>query len=205
MNIHIAPGFDKLTNLMMEWLTNLTDSDSHGLFGANASRKELILKIEANADNHLLVVFYGHGAPSALLTETLLGSIPVEPDKAYLCDANDFNKSKRTEIFAYCCWSSLEMGTEIRNNRHGRYVGYRGELPFLAAPVVADAFEQPVREVVLRISREGGIYDDIINDLLSGYKAEHKKWLDGEHSEHDRSLMVCMFLEEHVRLLDRKI
>lgn len=205
MRIYVAAGFDELTTLMLGWLAKLVSGESKRLFGEDASRAEFLSNIENMPSDNLLVVFYGHGTSSALLTAAHLGSVPVDQDKSHLCVAKDLEELGRVEVFAYCCSSSLDLGNSIREKNYGRFVGYRGELLFSTAPFEANAFERPLIDVVTKLGESGGVYDEAVEDLLQGYEMEHERWLAGEYSREDRSMMICMFLEEHMRLLDRDI
>lgn len=202
MRLITAASYDDLTRHMLEWLSKFNSTEVRALFGEDASRAKLLSYIDTHRDS-MLLVFYGHGVPAAFLTAAHLGSEPVEQDKAYFCKATDFKDSSNVHILAYCCSAAANFGKEIRKaGGDSKFIGYRYEIPFSTAPLEVDAFERPLDGTVNELLGNGEIDDDVGDRLVRDYRKEHASWLSGEYSTEDRAMMVCMFLEEHMRALD---
>lgn len=208
MRVMVAAGYDDLTREMQKWLSD-TYSKLEGiepLFGESASRSRLLSIIRESEDG-LVLIFFGHGDPVALLTAAHLGAEPFCKRGSRLCTADDLVETLSVQVFAYCCSSSADLGERVRRaGADNRFLGYRGEIPFSTALAEVDAFKRPVMGVVSSILEAGEIDPrEVIADLLDGYRREHERWLRGDLSEEDRSMLICMCLEEHVRLLDRRV
>jgi|GEM_PF-4439938 len=209
--ILVAPRYDQLTTAMEIWMREL-EKELHAsganvipIYGNRATGAELGQVLTEIGNSEVLLVFYGHGVDEAFCTVRSPGS-PVVVDgveHGRLCGFEEFDKTARLAIAAFCCHAAKDLGRALRRRATpARFLGFTDYLDFVFEPSAQVAFARPMARIVSETVALGELTRDAWRRLHEEYTAVSAEWTSGSMAGSDRSLLVAMFLDEHRDFID---
>src|SRR5262249_7733830 len=152
-------------------------------FADDASRDRFWGLITSFPSNPVLIVFFGHGVPGALLTSASLGDKSRDYENRHgtlLAFDDDIPQNVTLHVVGFCCSAALKLGVSLRERNH-RFLGFSSNLYFVFGWPYEDAFRRPISRALRQIiTTRGNVGEESWRTLLDEYTTEYNKWTFGE-------------------------
>ena len=200
---------DELTGILKEWLKDIPvppEINKHLLVGNSVERGEVTQLLEVVKENQSVKIFVGHGAPNALLGPPLDEATIIQIDGkefAVLYDADSARLGPDT-LFAFCCYSALDLGEKFIALGDRTFLGYTAKLPLdLDNEQCQKVWKSLFHTISLEIIKDGAIAARHEGLLIDLYNEVYDFFRHGEGKNNDRTITNLMYIVRHKKLLRR--